>query len=354
VVLVTAASDREGRARALDAGADDFLATPVDRAELLTRVRSLLRLKDLYDQVAESDDEIARQAAELAATNSELMKLTAELEERVAARTAELEAKNEEIKNMSQQLWQTAKLATMGEHAASIAHELNNPLATISLRIESMLYSVGPDDPNHRALEIVDGEVERMAKLVARLLEFSRRGEQQVTTVDIPSEIESALELVQTYLRNRRVESVTDFGAGQLMVHADRQQFRQVMLNVITNGCDAMPDGGSLTIRVQRVRSEEHSSEPDPDQNYVRTTNSIVIEISDTGTGISPEVLPHILEPFFTTKPQGRGTGLGLAICRRIVQEHNGKLEIQSEVGLGTTIRIVLPATDNGETSRAS
>ena len=125
------------------------------------------------------------------------------------------------------------------------------------------------------------------------------------------------------------------------------------MLNVITNGCDAMPDGGSLTIRVQRVPSEEPSSEPDSDQHDVRTTHSIVIEITDTGTGIAPEVLPHILEPFFTTKPQGRGTGLGLPICRRIVQEHNGKLEIQSEVGLGTTIRIVLPASDNGETSYA-
>jgi signal transduction histidine kinase len=138
------------------------------------------------------------------------------------------------------------------------------------------------------------------------------------------------------------------------MVHADRQQLRQVMLNLITNGCDAMPDGGTLTIRVERVRNDEReqsSFEADADQNYVRTTHSIVIDISDTGTGIPADVLPHILEPFFTTKPQGKGTGLGLAICRRIVQEHNGKLEIRSEVGQGTTIRILLPASDNGATS---
>jgi signal transduction histidine kinase len=269
------------------------------------------------------------------------------LEDRVAARTAELAAKNEEVKAMTQQLWQTAKLASVGELAASVAHELNNPLATVSLRIEALLAGTSRDSPTYRPLEIVDGEVERMGKLVARLLEFSRNNDAQVTTVDMPSEIDNALELVANHLRNRNVVADTDYGAGRLMVHADRQQLRQVLLNLITNACDAMEGGGgTLTIRVRR-EDVEPVAEP-ATEDAPRPPSIVIMDVIDTGSGIKPEVLPRILEPFFTTKPEGKGTGLGLAICRRIVQEHGGKLEVKSELGRGTTFRVTLPASDNG------
>ncbi len=352
VVAITSSEDRRDRGRALDDGADDFLTKPIDHAELLTRVRSLLKVKGLYEELARYDDTIASQAAELATTNQELRQLTEELEERVVARTAELEAKTEELRAMTQQLWQTAKLATMGELAASVAHELNNPLATISLRVESMLLRAEPEDPDRRSLEIVDGEVERMAKLVARLLEFSRSGaHQQVSTVHLNDEVESALELVQNYLRNRGVTPITEFANGTLTVHADRQQLRQVLLNLFTNASDAMPDGGTLTVRMWRSDEgcEEHLHAVAAENGgRVQPKRFVVMEVSDTGTGIPPEALSRILEPFFTTKPEGKGTGLGLSICRRIVQEHNGKLDVTSEVGKGTTFRVSLPASDNG------
>jgi len=304
-------------------------------------------------QPPERKKEAARRAKELAETNAELRTLATELEERVQARTSELQAKTEELQAMSQQLWQTAKLATMGELAASIGHELNNPLATVSLRIESMLMGVMPDDPNHRSLEIIDGEVERMGRLVARLLEFSRRGEQQISTITIPNEVDSALELVQSYLRNRSVTPVTEYGPGNLMVHADRQQLRQVLLNLITNACDAMPDGGTLTIGVSRVVEAPDVATSAEESGVIHPPEVIVLNITDTGMGIPPEIMNQILEPFFTTKPEGKGTGLGLPICRRVIQEHNGKMEIVSEVGKGTTVRITLPATNNGDPTHA-
>ena len=243
---------------------------------------------------------------------------------------AELAARNEELKAMTQQLWQTAKLATMGELAASIAHELNNPLATVSLRVEDLLAKISADDPGRRALEVIEQEVERMGALVSNLLQFSRQGAQQISTLDVREEIAKTLELVHYLLRQRRIAVVQDFAPDAPMIQADRQQLRQLFLNLFTNASDAMPEGGTLTIRVS-VEGKQ-----------------VVIEINDTGLGIAPEDLPKVLEPFFTTKPEGKGTGLGLAICRRIAQEHGGTLDIASAgSGQGATVRVVLLAKNN-------
>ncbi|MHB2016879.1 MAG: two-component system sensor histidine kinase NtrB [Candidatus Xenobia bacterium] len=232
-----------------------------------------------------------------------------------------------EVKGMSQQLWHAAKLATMGELTASIAHELNNPLATVSLRVETLLMGLPADDARRRPLEIVEQEVERMSGLVAHLLEFGRRGQRTLTTVDVREEIETALELVQYHLRKARVELVRDFASDLPGIDVDRQQLRQVLLNLLTNASDAMPEGGTLSLRVRGL------------------DGTLYIEFTDTGTGISPENLSRIMEPFFSTKDPGKGTGLGLPICRRIVQEHYGTIDIESTLGEGTTVRVGFPVT---------
>lgn len=238
-------------------------------------------------------------------------------------------AKDEEMRSMSQQLWQTAKLATMGELVASIAHELNNPMATVMLHIESLLLEVPADDEKHKPLSIVEQEVERMSNLVAHLLQFSRRSQQQVSTLDMSDEIEKTLELMQSYLRNRNVAVERDFKSFVPPVQADRQQLRQLFLNLMTNACDAMPEGGTLTLRVRH--EDDH----------------VITDVCDTGMGIEPENLAKVMEPFFTTKPEGKGTGLGLAICRRIVSDHGGTFGITSEVGQGTTISVAFPVVGN-------
>jgi len=245
-----------------------------------------------------------------------------------------LEATLSELSATTQQLWQASKLATMGELSASVAHELNNPLATVALRVENLLMQVTDDDQQRRSLEIITQEVDRMASLVENLLQFSRRGHRQISTVDLHAEITNSVEFVHYYLRTRRIEVVREFADQLPTVQADRQQLRQLFLNLLTNASDAMPEGGKLTVRADLTQLEE--------------MEAVAIEFADTGEGIAAENLEKIWEPFFTTKPEGKGTGLGLAICRRIVEEHGGTIEIESRTGCGTTVRMLFPATSNG------
>jgi|SRR5579859_469148 len=273
--------------------------------------------------------------------------------ERMRSQVA-LQAKNQEITAMTQQLWQAAKLATMGELAASIAHELNNPLATVSLRVETLLAQLAGDDPKRRSLQVVQAEVERMARLVANLLQFSRRSNTQISTVDVHEELANTLDLVTHHLRSHKVITVQEITFGALLVRADRQQLRQVFLNLFTNAVDAMPQGGTLRIRTRKAAVSPAAGAPAASRRPTTQTlglpvspdPQVIIEISDTGEGIPPDSLARVWEPFYTTKPEGKGTGLGLAICRRIVQEHGGTIEIASAgvPGQGTTVRLTLPA----------
>ncbi len=239
----------------------------------------------------------------------------------------ELEVRNEELAATTQQLWQASKLATMGELAASIAHELNNPLATIALRAELLAEQLPKDDTKQYAISIISSEIDRMAELVGNLLQFSRRSHSQNSSLDLREELKNAVDLIHYHFRSKGIEIVKDFTEQLPMVHGDRQQLRQVFLNLLTNAGDAMPTGGTMTLR---ARSQE---------------TTVVVEISDTGSGIDPANLQKVWEPFFTTKPEGKGTGLGLAICRRTVEEHRGTISVESESGRGTTFKIILPTT---------
>lgn len=255
--------------------------------------------------------------------------------QRLEGALAELQTKTHELASMTQQFWQSSKLATMGELAASVAHELNNPLATVTLQAESALEALPPGDPKRHALEVISQEVERMATLVSNLLLFSRRGHRQISTVDLREELTNTLDFIEYHLRSHKIDIVLDFAAALPTVQADRQQLRQVFLNLITNASDAMPEGGTLTFRSRAVVMAGGQT-------------AVVVEFSDTGTGVQTGDLPKLWEPFFTTKPEGKGTGLGLAICRRTVEEHRGTIEIETGPGKGTTVRITLPATVAG------
>jgi PAS domain S-box-containing protein len=243
---------------------------------------------------------------------------------------AALHSKTDELKIMTQQLWQTAKLATMGELAASIAHELNNPLAIVSLRVESLMSRVLESSPEQRELSVIATEVDRMGSLVGNLLQFSRSSDRNLSSLDIQDEIEKTLELIHTYLAHRGITVHRVISTDLPMVVADRQQIRQLFLNLFTNATDAMPGGGTLEINIHQVEEGKN----------------IHITVSDTGVGIDPADVRRVLEPFFTTKKGSKGTGLGLPICKRIVVEHHGEFEITSAgLGEGATVSITLPTT---------
>jgi len=316
--------------------------------ELAETNRGLLALTlELERRVEERTAELRALQEELQRSNSELLQLTIELEDRVVERTAQLEAKNEELRSISGQLWHASKLAAIGELAASIAHELNNPLGTVTLRVEGLLGQTPEDDPAREPLRIMEAELDRMSQLVANLLQFGRRGERQISTVDLREEVGRTLELIQYHLRKRRVSVKRIDPERPAMVLADREQLRQVFLNIILNAADAMNDGGVLEIRI----AERPGDSPERAPATGGMPSAYTIEFIDDGVGIPPEALAQVMEPFFTTKPEGQGTGLGLAICRRIVTEHGGSIEVLSQVSQGTTVRVVLPMSHNGNNS---
>jgi|GEM_PF-2191173 len=263
-------------------------------------------------------------------TQDELNKASQE----VARTLAELQTRTHELDSMTEQLWQASKLATMGELAASIAHELNNPLTTVTLSVEALMLQLSGDESKTATLKTLRDESDRMANLVGNLLQFSRRSHAQISTLNIAEELATALNLINYHLRSHDVKVVQDIAANLPTIHGDRQQLLQVFLNLITNASDAMPEGGTLTVRVRPESREQIRS-------------AIAIEFADTGMGIEAAVLPTIWEPFVTTKPEGKGTGLGLPICRRTIEEHGGTIEVESQPGQGSTFRILLPAMEN-------
>jgi len=185
----------------------------------------------------------------------------------------------------------------------------------------------------------VEGALQSSELRYRRLFESAkdgiRRSHRQISTVDLREELTNSLDFIQYHLRSHKIDIVLDFATVVPTVQADRQQLRQVFLNLITNASDAMPEGGTLTVRSRAGAMAGGQT-------------GVVVEFSDTGIGVQTGDLPKLWEPFFTTKPEGKGTGLGLGICRRTVEEHRGTIEIETAPGKGTTVRITLPATDEG------
>jgi signal transduction histidine kinase len=358
VILLTTLSDPEDVIRGLACGADGFTVKTGSETPVLRTIERVLNSRRLQSTQGSNDGllvrfegqdrrifpppqrifdflistyEAAHQSnADLQKARNELALMNRQLEARVLDRTAELARRNDEIAAANQQLWHSAKLATLGELTASVAHELNNPLQIVSLRIESLSRKLAGDQSACEALAVMEKELDRMARLVQNLLRQSRKSEQRMVTVGAAEELDKALELLQHHLRTRGVLTQKDFPPGIPMIRVDQEQLQQVFLNLFTNACDAMPSGGTLTLRLRGV-------------------TNVTIDIIDTGTGISPLDLPRAMETFFTTKPPGEGTGLGLPICRRIVEAHGGKISIESELGKGTEVRIVLPMAEEEE-----
>jgi len=227
------------------------------------------------------------------------------------------------------QLLQSAKLAAVGELAASVAHEINNPLYAARNSLYLVEQDLPPGAPQHQFLEIAQGELGRIARIITRMRDFYRPARAELEPTTINDMLMATIELIQTHLRHGLVSVTTDLADDLPQVIAHTDQIRQVFLNLMLNACDAMPNGGTLRIT-------SHARPANADQPA-----GIVVQIADTGVGIAPEHRKHLFEPFYTTKAQG--TGLGLAISAHIITQHGGQIEVASEVGVGTTFTVRLP-----------
>jgi two-component system NtrC family sensor kinase len=231
------------------------------------------------------------------------------------------------------------KLAAVGRLAAGVVHEINNPLATIAACAESLEHRIdeGSFEPSEAIddlaeyLGLIKSEAFRCKTITTDLLDFSRIRTGERTAVDAGDIVRSAVNLISHQKRAEGITHQIDIAAEGLQISADGGQIQQAIIALATNGIDAMPGGGKLTFRVFSSGSR------------------IAIEVEDTGTGIPPENMSKIYEPFFTTKEVGKGTGLGLAVCYGIISEHGGRLSVRSNVGKGTTFCIFLPAVVTGE-----
>ena len=227
-----------------------------------------------------------------------------------------------ELRQTQEQLIQAAKLAAIGELAAVVAHELNNPLTTI-LGYTELLKEEELPEALRKDLDIIESESLRARNIVRQLLEFSKKKPLKLELSDINEILEETLRFLAPNLKKMNIEVLRQYDLTS-EVSVDRDQFKQVFLNLINNAIQAMPEGGKLRVAT-----------------YERQRN-VYIEVQDTGRGIPEDVLPRIFEPFFTTK-KDRGTGLGLSITYRIVRAHGGDIQVESEEGRGTTFRVVIP-----------
>jgi two-component system NtrC family sensor kinase len=232
-----------------------------------------------------------------------------------------------------QRLAQSEKLAAVGQLAAGVMHEINNPLATILACSEALNLRLTELPPRDRQaqeeyIHIIDTEVQRCRRIVDALLDFSRPKTGHKTKSDINAVIEQTLFLLKHHGRFKWLTVERQLAADLPVFPADDERLVQCFMALMLNAMDAMNSRGVLTVRTRLnpLRSDE-----------------ILAEFIDTGTGIRQEDLPKIFEPFFTTKPQGRGTGLGLSVAYGIVEEHRGRIEVESQPGVGTNFKVFLP-----------
>jgi two-component system NtrC family sensor kinase len=230
------------------------------------------------------------------------------------------------LQSTQDKLIQSEQLASLGQLAAGVAHELNNPLATILLYADILRRESALDLQYQTDLETIINETLRCKQIVSGLLNFARQTQVNAQPTSVNDLIQELIEIEKRHTRYEKIDFNLELDAALPLAELDAAQFREVLLNLIHNAADAMPDGGKITIRT--------AAKPD---------DMIAVEVQDEGKGIPPEHLSKLFTPFFTTKPVGKGTGLGLAIIYGIVKMHRGQINVQSEVGRGTTFTISLP-----------
>ena len=230
------------------------------------------------------------------------------------------------LRRTQEQLLQSEKLAAMGRLTSQIAHELNNPLYGIMNTLELLKTEVAPQSKRRKILEMALSETVRLSDLLRKMLSFSKPDQERRQPVDINTVIDEILLLHEKQLRENDIQIASTFADGLSRVNASKDQLRQVFLNMVANARDAMPNGGTLTVATS-----------DDGEN-------IIIEITDTGTGIKEEHMEKIFDSFFTTKGEVKGVGLGLSVCYGFIKDHGGDIVVKSQVGTGTTFVITLPA----------
>jgi signal transduction histidine kinase len=253
---------------------------------------------------------------------------------------AETQRQNEAKLALEQRVGQSEKLATIGQLAAEIAHEVGTPLNVIAGRARSIQKKSKDPEAVEKNAGIVAEQTARITRIIQRLLDFTRRkvGSNERGDVSVNALIDGTLELLSGQLSHARVKTKLERTDDLPHVTGDLDRLQQVLINLLLNALQAMPEGGALTVETRAVRRTRPGLEDNAEQPFV------AISVSDTGVGIPAEIKDKIFDPFYTTKEGQGGTGLGLAVCSGIVKEHDGWIDVEAAAPSGTVFKVFLPA----------
>ena len=244
-----------------------------------------------------------------------------------------VQKKSEEISEMQNELVHIERIASLGKLSSSVAHEINNPLSgvlTYTKLVHKRLRKLELDEEEKKSmskyLRVIEEETKRCGDIVKGLLDFSRSDKLDFKTYHLHRLLKETYTLIEHQMKIENIIFQTDFAATKDMINCNGNQVKQAGIAILLNAAEAVLDNGIILIKTSN-----------PDKNHIK------LEITDNGVGIAPEDIPHIFEPFFSTKEKASGIGLGLAIVHGIVQNHNGKIDVDSELGKGTTLSIIIP-----------
>jgi len=244
-----------------------------------------------------------------------------------------VEERTKKLKESHAQLIQSEKLSSMGKLAGYLAHEINNPIGIIVSRAECILMDAEDEiNPEHilKDVEVMRKHSHRIAEITSNMLAFTRKADVDVRPTDINKIIDDTLLFLDKRFINNKIEVHKEMDYSIPNIHGNANRIQQVLLNILNNARDAMPDGGAI-----RIKSHDEGD------------GMIRVSISDSGVGMDEEQREKIFEPFFTTKKVGKGTGLGLSVAYGIIEDHHGKINVYSSVGEGTTFEVVLPVSND-------
>ncbi len=328
-ILLSGAISEEIAVDAMTAGAADFimksnLSRLIPAVERELREAEVRRDRRLANQkIKEQHDQIQVHASELEVSNDELKNT----QEKLLESNSDLQATLDNLKSSQEQLLQSSKLAAIGELVSGVAHELNNPLAAISMATE-MLEMMVDDEEEKECVEVISAHIKRAIAIVGNLLSFARKHEPHRNCISINEAILSTIELRTYELNLDSVVIATDLCTDIPGTNADYNQLQQVFLNLISNAEQAMKEAhGRGNILIKSMTAGD----------MIRVT------FTDDGPGVPVHIKDRLFEPFFTTKEVGKGTGLGLSICYGIIEDHGGRIYVESGKGDGTTFVIELP-----------
>ena len=306
-----------------------------------TIVNPIKELADATDAIAGGNfgkqlevkrrDELGRLTIAFNQMAQQLRSYYASLENRFTSAREELEKVSDELEKSREALARSEKLVALGQVSAGVAHEIRTPLTSIKLFIQSLEAVFPSDDEALEDFSIIKGEIGRMEDIINRFLTFARPAEPKFESVYVNQILSDAIQLVRTRLEREKIVIETEYDGNLPPIAGDRQQLKQVFLNMLLNSIEAMPDGGKITVATNLISvSREH-------EKLLR------IAISDTGCGIDAASKRYIFDPFFTTKDSG--TGMGLAIAFTVIEQHGGFIEVQSELSKGATFTVYLPSS---------